>query len=422
MAGIYHQHHPERTVFYRVLFHCFERFLAEYEDRFEKEYGYFRPVIKDVVEKYLDCGNPMCGFARIRCPDCGEERLLMFSCKTRGFCPSCHAKRREEWGEWMREEFLLDVPHRQVVFTVPKMLRLFFRYKRTLLSSLSLAAVHALLKYFRSFTDLEIMPRVVAVIQTFGDRINFHPHIHVLATEGGTAPECTFHHVSRFHDETISKIFTHEVFSLLLREKLIGLPLVQKILTWHHTGFNVHSQVRAQTKREVERVGKYMIRPLLSLKRLFFDETGGKICYQHGKGIAEEERMDYLDFIARVTSHIPDKGQVMVRYYGLYSNAHRGKKRKAGLHPSCPPIIEDEVPFVPSRGWAEMIRKVYEVDPLLCPCCGGQMRVIAFIEDPKVIDKIIKHLKLTFEAERPPPSQVAQHHLLIDAEEWGEYF
>jgi len=44
----------------------------------------------------------MCGFARIRCPDCGEERLLMFSCKTRGFCPSCHAKRREEWGVFLR--------------------------------------------------------------------------------------------------------------------------------------------------------------------------------------------------------------------------------------------------------------------------------------------------------------------------------
>ena len=102
MGGIYRQRHLEHTVFYRVFFYYFERFLREYEDRFEKEYGYFRPVIQDVVEKYLDCGNPMCGFARIRCPDCGEERLLMFSCNTRGFCPSCHAKRREEWGEWMR--------------------------------------------------------------------------------------------------------------------------------------------------------------------------------------------------------------------------------------------------------------------------------------------------------------------------------
>jgi len=44
-------------------------------------------------ERFLDCGNPRCGFAHIRCPDCGEERLLMFFCRTRGFCPSCHSKR-----------------------------------------------------------------------------------------------------------------------------------------------------------------------------------------------------------------------------------------------------------------------------------------------------------------------------------------
>jgi hypothetical protein len=68
-----------------VLFHYFDRFLAEYERGFEKECGFLRPIIKEVVERYLDCGNPRCGFARIRCPDCGQERLLMFSCRTRGF-------------------------------------------------------------------------------------------------------------------------------------------------------------------------------------------------------------------------------------------------------------------------------------------------------------------------------------------------
>ena len=87
--------------------------------------------------------------------------------------------------------------------------------------------------------------------------------------------------------------------------------------------------------------------------------------------------MDYLEFIARVTSHIPDKGQVMIRYCGLYSNAHRGKIRKAGALSFHPPIIEGEY-HVPSRGWAEMIRKVYEVDPLRCPSCGGQMRIKLF--------------------------------------------
>ncbi len=69
-----------------------------------------------------------------------------------------------------------------------------------------------------------------------------------------------------------------------------------------------------------------------------------------------------------------------------------------------------------------MIRKVYEVDPLICPTCGGQMRVIAFITDYSVVDKIINHLKLTFLAERPPPPRVLQQELLMAAEEKGDYF
>ena len=138
-----------------------------------------------------------------------------------------------------------------------------------------------------------------------------------------TAPDGAFHRVSRFHDGTICDLFTHEVFSLLFRKKLIGLPLAQKKLRWRHTGFNVHSQARAQTKKEVERVGKYMIRSLLSLKQLFFDESKGKVRYQYDKHGSQEELMDYLEFIARVNSHIPDKSQVMVRYYGLCKALHK---------------------------------------------------------------------------------------------------
>jgi len=69
-----------------------------------------------------------------------------------------------------------------------------------------------------------------------------------------------------------------------------------------------------------------------------------------------------------------------------------------------------------------MIRKVYEVDPLVCPSCGGRMRIISFIEDHTVIDRIIAHLELTFEAERPPPPHQVQQDLLRAAEEMGEYF
>ncbi len=72
MPGVYRPRHPERTVLYRVLFHYFDSFLVDYESRFEKEYGFFWQIIKQVVERYLDCG---------------EERLLMLSCRTRGFVP-----------------------------------------------------------------------------------------------------------------------------------------------------------------------------------------------------------------------------------------------------------------------------------------------------------------------------------------------
>jgi len=77
VAGVYRPRHSERTVLYRVLFHYFDQFLAEYESRFERDYGFLRSIIKEVVERYLDCGNPRCGFARIRCPNCGEERPLL---------------------------------------------------------------------------------------------------------------------------------------------------------------------------------------------------------------------------------------------------------------------------------------------------------------------------------------------------------
>jgi len=68
--------------------------------------------------------------------------------------------------------------------------------------------------------------------------------------------------------------------------------------------------------------------------------------------------------------------------------------------------------------WAEMIRKVYEIDPLICPKCGEEMKVISFIEDNKVIDKIIDYLKLTSKAERPPPPKA---QLNMAAEERVEY-
>jgi transposase len=97
-------------------------------------------------------------------------------------------------------------------------------------------------------------------------------------------------------------------------------------------------------------------------------------------------------------------------------------------------MLEEESPRVSSKGWAalapkrrigqrsaEMIRKVYEVDPMICPRCGGRMRVVAFLTEYAVIDRIIRHLGLTFVAEKPPPAHVFEQVALMAAEESGEY-
>jgi len=113
--------------------------------------------------------------------------------------------------------------------------------------------------------------------------------------------------------------------------------------------------------------------------------------------------MDYLEFIVQVSFRIPDKGQVTVRYYGLSANGHRGKVKKASLETFPLRIVEDEPRSLPAKGWAEMIHKVCEVDPLLRPHCCGTMRVIAFLTDTAVLEKIINRLNLTFIASKPLP-------------------
>jgi hypothetical protein len=187
-------------------------------------------------------------------------------------------------------------------------------------------------------------------------------------------------------------------------------------------GWHITDKIYFKSKPEAERVGKYMIRPLLSPERLSFLEPEGKVGYRYGEKGADLETMDYLEFIARATSHIPDNGQVTVRYYGLYANAHRGKVRKARLPHLALRIVDEELRRIPSKGWAAMIRKVYEVDPMLCPKCGGSMKVITFLTEHAVVDRIIDHLKLTFVAERPPSPQVAFQEYLLAADPPAEYF
>lgn len=86
----------------------------------------------------------------------------------------------------------------------------------------------------------------------------------------------------------------------------------------------------------------------------------------------------------------------------------RGKRKKQGSAESDYVIEDDLHNKSLSKSWARLIKKIYEVDPLLCPKCGGSMRIIAFIEDCKVIKKILDWLGIyEFRRDRPPPKALS---------------
>ena len=87
-----------------------------------------------------------------------------------------------------------------------------------------------------------------------------------------------------------------------------------------------------------------------------------------------------------MVDHIPEPSQQTVRYWGFYANAARGKRRKAAQGDNAietPTCRDDDDEFTRRARltWAKLIRRVYEVDPLLCPFCGAEMKILAFILD-----------------------------------------
>ncbi len=150
LKGVYQPRNPKTTGFYQCLAQHFDEFEASYETAYQERYGFYRAVIRKVVKKFLDCGDLTQGFARVQCGQCHYEYLLAFSCKGRYFCPSCHQKRVLQFGAWVTEHVLPPVPHRQYVFTIPKMLRVYFRKDRRLLGKLSQCAYACLKAFFQA--------------------------------------------------------------------------------------------------------------------------------------------------------------------------------------------------------------------------------------------------------------------------------
>ena len=137
----YCRRHPEETALFRLVFHYREQFEYFWDELFAERYGFLRPEVLEAFDGYLNCGILKHGCALACCTneECKHSMLIAFSCKRRGICPSCQAKRSVLFAENLNE-VLLKAPHRHLVFSIPKRLRVYFRYDRRLFSRLYRAA------------------------------------------------------------------------------------------------------------------------------------------------------------------------------------------------------------------------------------------------------------------------------------------
>jgi hypothetical protein len=176
-----------------------------------------------------------------------------------------------EFGKYLCEEILKALPHRYFTFSIPKILRRYFLYDRKLLSDLSRCGWEALKAFIQeTLPEKDAVPGTVIAIQTFGDFLGFNPHLHILCSDGCFYEDGMFWIASRFETKQLEEVFRHKVFKMLFSKGKITEELIDMLMKWRHSGFNVHCGRRIQPGDEqaMENLSRYIIRA--SLSRLLF--------------------------------------------------------------------------------------------------------------------------------------------------------
>lgn len=416
---VYRPRRPRSSRLYRLVEESYEAVKGTWEERYESRYGRWRGFVDEVVYAFADCGDLHRGFARVYCDACQSEYLLAFSCTRRGLCPSCAAKRGAIFGAFLREEVLEEVGHCLWTFTIPKLLRPFYLHRRQLLGSLCRAVWETVAELIAEAAGRHVRPGMAAALHTASSDLRWHPHVHALASRGGWDREGHWHPVPYVDQKAAELLFRQKVISRLAAEDLLEPDRLELLDAWKsgHTGFSAHNRVTVSPGdgEGLERLARYLLRAPLSLDRLELD--GSVAHYRHKRATKRRgEAFDAQDFLARLLQHIPTPRLHLVRYYGHYANAARARRRKiteqeTDRTPLSPPAEEPSTAERKRlrRGWAQMIRRIYEVDPLLC-ACGETMRILSFITDAPVVDRILCHLE-SRPSQRAPPRDGASQRL-----------
>jgi hypothetical protein len=179
---------PSRTVLYTVIADHLETFLASCEA--DPDAPGLPAYVQREFYAYLQCGILAHGFLRLGCDTCPKELLLPFSCKRRGFCPSCAARRMAQTAAHLVTCVIPWVPTRQWVVSVPVPLRYWMAASQDLTATVHTIIRTTIAQYYvnqavtRGAERHKVQAGSVTFIQRFGSAINVNLHFHAIFLEG----------------------------------------------------------------------------------------------------------------------------------------------------------------------------------------------------------------------------------------------
>lgn len=376
-ARRYQRHRPEQTLLYRIVEDNYPAFVAQM-DREGRPLPYY---VQREFDEFLRCGRLEHGFLRVRCDDCHGERLVAFSCKRRGFCPSCGARRMVEAAALLVDEVCPEQPVRQWVLSFPYPLRFLFASRPKVMSRVlaivyRVIATHLVRK--AGFTRNRAQTGAVTLIQRFGSALNLNLHFHMLLLDGvyvecgdgrirfrwvkaPLSAELTHladtiaRRVGRYlerqgllerdaensylsgdtgEDDPMSTILGHSITYRIA----VGPNAGRKVMTLQTLpaedppfgdttgqvgGFSLHAGVaaRADQRYKLERLCRYISRPAVSEKRLSLTSRG-LVRYQLKTPYRDGTThvfFEPLDFLARLAALVPQPRVNLTRFHGVFA-------------------------------------------------------------------------------------------------------
>jgi len=419
----YERRRPENSPLYQIVLQHLESFVAN-ED--------VPSFAERALQKFLTCGSLAAGFVRVWCPECHEESLVAFSCKDRGFCPSCTGRRAAQTAANLVDFVLPTQPLRQWVFVLPFDLHARVSRDPALESAVLGVFIDELTAHLRTVTGTEEplgQAGTVSVSQKFGSSLNLHVHAHVLALDGVytrdtdasplrfvRAPTPTVEQLEQLVQRAAVRVRAlvagagpepdlPEVQVPLLR--VYGADPTEPAessppkLVASYDGFNLHAATsfEGHERLAIERWCRYALRGPLAASRLSLgprDTVVYELVKPKTNGTTQLV-FPVESFLRRLCAVLPLPRHHTITYHGVFASAHRWRAEVVESVPKPqPPGLCPRQRWI---AWADLLKRVFSWTVLACPC-GATRRVIAVVPAGPIAEKILKHLGLPTEA--PP--------------------